>query len=167
MLTQLNVNEDVICNSQDAYVGEIQDTGVKFVTKFQDFYQYHPYVTSGARRGRPESLQLAHAIISKAVSSMAGVNAQTGIESENEYMYLFNAVCIDIAREEHQLSEPDFLHLLSEYELTTDSSIQKLYKEVTTKVIALCNGAEEVDEEEQKREQERERQEAQARELER
>ena len=82
-------------------------------------------------------------------------------------MYVFNAVCIDIARNQHQMSESDFLKLLSDHDLVQSAEIQALYQDLTDKVLVVFPSTQEVDLEEEQRQAELQRQATKQREMER
>ena len=56
------------------------------------------------------------------------------IEDDGQYLYVFNAACLDIAREEYQLSEADFLKLISEHELYKEPDFEDFFKELAAEV---------------------------------
>lgn len=59
VLALLNIHVDVLCNSQEMHLGEVIWEGVKYVSNFQEFYQYHPYKTTCDKKTKEEALQLA------------------------------------------------------------------------------------------------------------
>ena len=56
---------------------------------------------------------------------MTAANARFGkedtkgiLESQEEYLVFYNAICLDIAREQFKLSESDYLQMIDEHDLT-------------------------------------------------
>lgn len=50
-------------------------------------------------------------------------------------MFCFNTFCVDIAREEHQLSEADYQHMIDEHNLSAEVSMSPLYESLAAKLI--------------------------------
>lgn len=65
-------------------------------------------------------------------------------ESPEEYLLCFNALCVDIAGEDHSLSEADFLNMMDDHDLTAKASMQPFYSGIAQKLQAQLDGGEEV-----------------------
>jgi len=78
------------------------------------------------------------------VQRLSGEDAGQAIEDEGEWMYIFNAICVDVAREQHKLTEADFIFLLHEHELSKEADIEKLYQDLTDQVLVVFGATNEV-----------------------
>lgn len=154
MFNVVNVRDDIMMNSQEAYIGELHKTEEDYVRSFLSMYQFHPYRPTSVP-DKEEALQIAQAVLSKAVSRFSAQDFSGLIDDEGQYLYVFNTVCVDIAREEHELSEADFMNLFAEYELMEVPILKAFYKDLTTKALdEFVLLPAEVNEEELQREQE-------------
>ena len=69
-------------------------------------------------------------MLSKATNRFAQDDTYGLFDNPVEYMICFNTFCVDIAREEHSLSEADYHFMIDEHNLSSNEAVQPFYEKL-------------------------------------
>ena len=100
-----------------------------FVRKLLDMLLYHPF-KSGTTKSESDALAILQSVLSKAVDRFAQDDTYGLFDNPVEYMICFNTFCVDIAREEHGLSEADYHFMIDEHNLSSNEAVQPFYEKL-------------------------------------
>ena len=62
-------------------------------------------------------------------------------DSEEEFVSAYHILCVDIAREEFNLSEAEFLCMFNEHDLSSEDAIKGHHEDLATKLLAELDAA--------------------------
>jgi len=98
VLEKLGISDFVLSESQTAYVGEVESSG--FVCNFIELFSFFPY-KHAVQKSKAEALPIVQAVVAKALQMMGREDTMRRLENAELCMFVFNALCVDIAHEEH------------------------------------------------------------------
>ena len=100
-----------------------------YVRKLLDMLLYHPY-KNGTATSVNDALDILESVLSKAANRFAQDDTYGLFDNPVEYMICFNTFCVDIAREEHGLSEADYHFMIDEHNLSSNERVQPFYEKL-------------------------------------
>jgi|EP00353_Schmidingerella_taraikaensis_P019524 hypothetical protein len=96
----LDLRDDIVASSQEAYIGQVQERQAGYIRDFLELYQNHPYRAT-TKKGDADALQIVKSVLAKACERFGKKDVHGSMDSEEEYMFVFHVCCLDIARENH------------------------------------------------------------------
>ena len=136
----------MVTESQDEHIGDCDQPNPAFIKSFLELFLFHPY-QSGQIKSKTEALEILVKITKKAVDRFGKSDTMGLFSNPVEYMYCFNTMCIDVAREEHNLSEADFQFMIESNDLSETPEMQPIYASLSEKLNAQLEGADDGEEE--------------------
>ena len=100
-----------------------------YVRKLLDMLLYHPF-KNGVSKDAGEGLTILKAVLDKATKRFAKDDTYGLFENPVEYMICFNTLCVDLAREEHGLTEADYHFMIDAHDLSANSEVQQFYQDL-------------------------------------
>ena len=137
---QLNIRDDIVINSQESHIGSVQHRQKDYIRDFLDLYQFHPY-KGQVNEDKEESIQVAQAILDKACWRFGQEDVKGAFESEEQFIYVYHMLCIDIARTEFELEEAEFLSMFNEHDLSSEDIIKAVHEDLADKLMAQLDQA--------------------------
>lgn len=121
----------MLVESQEKYVGtdEPESMTPAYVRKLLDMLLYHPF-KNGTAKSEIDALAILQSVLSKAATRFAQDDTYGLFDNPVEYMICFNTFCVDIAREEHGLSEADYHFMIDEHNLSSNERVQPFYEKL-------------------------------------
>lgn len=98
-----------------------------YVRKLLDMFLYHPF-KNGVSKTAVEALEILKKILGKASDRMANDDTFGLFDNPVEFMICFNTFCVDLAREEHGLTEADYHFMVDEHNLSSNKAVQPFYQ---------------------------------------
>jgi hypothetical protein len=129
------------------HIGDEDSPTPLFVRKMLEQYLDCPY-KSAVVKETPEALPIYKQVLSTALERFEQKDTLGLFESPQIYITSFNAMCVDVARENHGLSEPDFLYIVDYNELTAKAEVQPLFERLCEALKAQLAHGEGGDDEE-------------------
>ena len=96
----LKVANWVVEESQDVHVGNSDNVTGLYVRKFLDLFLFNPYSNS-VEKSATEAAQIHADVMTKASERIGKPDTLGLFETPEEFLYCYNALCVDIARSAH------------------------------------------------------------------
>ena len=113
-----------------------------YVCKLLDMLLYHPY-KNGQSKTAGEALTILKSVLGKATARIAKDDTFGLFDNPVEYLICFNTFCVDLAREEHELSEADYHYMIDEYNLSSNQEVQPFYENLAAALRHQLEGGDE------------------------
>lgn len=146
VIESTKVADWVISESQDHHIGDSDEPTPAFVKNFLELFLFHPFLNSEIKN-KADALQILITITKKAVDRFGKADTLGLFSNPVEYMYCFNTMCVDVALEEHKLSEADYQFMIEENDLSESPEMKPIYSSLNEKLAAQLDGG--VDEDDQ------------------
>ena len=131
---KLNLAPWVLETSQEKHIGDVEVNKGAYTRKFLEIFLFFPFKPSVSKT-KAEAMQILQTVFKRAVERIGKPDTNMLFESPEEYMFVFNALCVDLAREEHQLGEADYQRMIDEHDLSSTPEMQPLYLELAKKLL--------------------------------
>ena len=93
-------------------------------------------------------------ILSKAVTRITNEDTEGIFTNPVEYLQCFNQLCLDIAREDHSMTEADYQFLMDKYDLIQQPDLKVHYSNLKDGVASYDFGDDAEDEEDEEKAEE-------------
>lgn len=143
---KLKIAQWVVENSQDEYIGISSKVDDKYVHNFLETFLYHPYKNS-VKKEVEDALVIALDVVEKACARIENPDTDGSFESPEDLMICFNQLCLDYAREGHNLSEADYLYMVDDHGLYTSAKMIPFFKRIAQRTERADMKGEESEEE--------------------
>ena len=97
---KLNLAPWVLETSQDKHIGDVEVNKGAYTRKFLEIFLFFPFKPSVSKT-KAEAMQILQTVFKRAVERIGKSDTNMLFDSPEEYMFVFNALCVDLAREEH------------------------------------------------------------------
>ena len=111
MTSLLGIATWVLEESMDAHFGTSERITGNYIRNFMDVTLYHPY-KGNVTQDEAAAKEIMKDVMTKATTRIGNKDTFGLFESPEQYILCYDALCIDIACDTHNLTEADYLQMI-------------------------------------------------------
>ena len=114
----------------EAYIGSSEHISATYIRNFLDINLYHPYKATKVKDDKNMASTILDRVMKEATRRIENQDTFGLFESPEQYLICYQALCVDVAANDWNLAEADFLYMIEQHNLSDSVQMMPLYREV-------------------------------------